>query len=197
MIDTERLRLRQWRDDDRQAFAAMNVDPRVMRYFPAPYSASASNEFIDAQIEQIKRTGWGYLAVEQRSTARFAGFIGASVAPDWHPCGGLPEIGWRLAHEFWGQGFATEAAAAALDAFFPVLPDDAVVAFTSACNRPSRRVMEKLGMTEDAIGFEHPRIPQGSPLRAHVVYRLKRADWELAAQASGSSKGSSSVSAFS
>jgi len=180
MIATERLRLRQWRDDDRAPFAAMNVDARVMTYFPAPIPKADSDLFVDVQSDRIARLGWGGFAVEHENSGAFVGFVGLSEPPSWHPCGGSVEIDRRLAHEHWGRGYASEAARASLDACYPLLDRDEIVSLTASCNRPSRRVMEKLGMRRDAHGFDHPRIPAGNRLRAHVVYRLSRETWRRA-----------------
>lgn len=172
-ITTERLTLRAWSDADAEPFAAMNRDPDVMRYFPRPLTREESF----AMVERIRarwNDGWGLWAVERNDTQEFIGFVGFSQPRfDAHftPC---VEIGWRLAAPSWGQGFATEAALAALawEREYIDFPRNEVVSFTAATNVPSRRVMEKIGMRRDpADDFAHPTV-EDPALRAHVLYRL-------------------------
>jgi RimJ/RimL family protein N-acetyltransferase len=158
--------LRQWRDEDREPFAALNADPEVMRYFPSTMSREQSDAFVDWAGGSIEERGWGLWAVEVVGGARFAGFVGLNE-PIFMP--DTVEVGWRLAREHWGRGYATEAAREALRFGF-----DELVAFTVPANMRSRRVMERLGMTHDpADDFDHPRVPDG-PLKRHVLYRLRR-----------------------
>lgn len=170
-LRTERLRLRAWRDEDLAAFAALNADPRVMRYFPAPLSPAQSDAMAARSAERFKADGFGLWAIEAIGECAFAGFVGLAVPSfeaSFTPC---VEIGWRLAHAAWGRGYATEGARAALDFAFGTLGLPEVVSFTAASNERSRRVMERLGMAFGG-GFEHPRLPAGHPLRGHVLYRL-------------------------
>jgi RimJ/RimL family protein N-acetyltransferase len=173
MLETERLILRDWRVEDLETFAAINADPRVMEFFPSCLSRPESDELAGRISARLRERGWGLYAVESRRTGQFLGFTGLSV-PGFHaaftPC---VEIGWRIALAAWGQGIATEAARAVVQFAFSDLALQELVSFTSTCNLRSRRVMEKLGMThrpED--DFDHPAIPQGHPLRPHVLYRL-------------------------
>jgi RimJ/RimL family protein N-acetyltransferase len=172
-IETPRVILRHWRDSDREPFARMNADPRVMEFFPSPLSASQSDA-LRAKIEShFRKHGFGLYAAELRTDGTFAGFIGLSV-PSFHthftPC---VEIGWRLAWHAWGQGLATEAARAILRHARNALRLPEVVSITVPANVRSRRVMEKLGMTHDPVeDFDHPQLPPGHPLRRHVLYRL-------------------------
>jgi RimJ/RimL family protein N-acetyltransferase len=174
-IRTDRLVLRSWREEDRQPFAAMNADPVVMEYFPAPLTPVESDAFADRIERHLNDRGYGLWAVEILGAAPFIGFVGlADVPADLPPAPGV-EIGWRLAREHWGCGYATEAARAALHFAFKSLELVEVVSFTSATNKRSRRVMERLGMSRDRSGdFDHPRLPPGNPLRPHVLYRLAR-----------------------
>ena len=173
IIETPRLILRRWRDSDREPFARINADPRVMEFFPSPLSPAQSDALM-ARIEtHFRKHGFGLYAAELRSDGTFAGFIGLSV-PSFHahftPC---VEIGWRLASDVWGQGLATEAAQATLKHARDVLRLERVVSFTVPANVRSVRVMEKVGMTHDpAEDFEHPQLPPRHPLRRHVLYRL-------------------------
>ena len=155
----------------------MNADERVMRHFPRRYSAAESNAFVDDTIRHIAEHGWGNWAVELRGSGAFIGFVGLSRPAPWHPCAGSIEIGWRLDGRHWGHGYATEAARRALAVGFDELDLDEIVSFTAACNLPSVAVMERIGMEKDDVGFEHPRIEAGSPVRSHVVYRLRRDRW--------------------
>ena len=173
MIETERLLLRGWRDEDREPFVRMNADPRVMEFFPS----TLTPEETDAGMERLRahweRHGFGWWAAELKETGAFLGFIGLAVPgfeAHFTPC---VEIGWRLAAEYWGRGLATEGARASLRYGFDVLGLREIVSFTTVGNVRSRRVMEKLGMTHDpADDFDHPRIAEGHPQRRHVLYRI-------------------------
>ena len=174
MIETERLLLRQWRHEDREPFARLNADPEVMEFFPAPLSRAESDAAADGNERQIEEHGWGLWAVEVVATGEFIGFTGLWQVPDDYPFVPAVEVGWRLARSNWGQGFATEAALAAVEFGFRDLRLDEIVSMTSVGNLRSRRVMEKLGLTHDpADDFDHPRIPEGHPLRRHVLYRVR------------------------
>jgi len=175
MLETHRLLLRRWRDSDREPFAALNSDPRVMRFFPAALSRAESDHAVDRIETHFENQGFGLFAAELRESGAFIGFIGLWT-PDFEahftPC---VEIGWRLAAAYWNQGLATEGAKAVLDHAFDSLRLAEVVSFTTVANTPSRCVMEKIGMTrapED--DFDHPKLPEGHPLRAHVLYRVKK-----------------------
>lgn len=177
-IDTPRLRLRQWRASDVVPFAALNADPRVMEFFPELMRPPESRAVARRIRDLIAERGWGLWAVEVRGGARFVGFVGLHVPSPELPCYPCVEIGWRLAPAHWGQGYATEAARGALEIGFARLGLDEIVSFTSRQNLRSQAVMQRLGMTRDAHTFEHPAIPAGNPLREHVLYRLRRHDWE-------------------
>lgn len=174
-LRTERLLLRRWRDEDLEPFAELNADPETMRYFPAPILRAESDAFAERARRQIDTEGWGLWAVEVAGGAEFIGFVGlARPSFDAHFTPAV-EVGWRLARGHWGRGYATEAGRASLAYGFEKLGLAEIVSFTSALNEPSRRVMERLGMSHDAAGdFEHPRVPDGHPLRPHVLYRLTR-----------------------
>jgi RimJ/RimL family protein N-acetyltransferase len=172
-LATERLFLRAWRDDDRPFFAKLNADPRVMRHFPAALTARESNEMVDRIVDGWTR-GFGLWAVERLDSHDFIGYVGFAQ-PRWEakftPC---VEIGWRLAQSSWGQGFATEGARAAVDWGRRNIefPRSEVVSFTTTGNLPSRRVMEKLGMSHRSEDdFDHPLLPDWE-YRRHVLYRL-------------------------
>jgi ribosomal-protein-alanine N-acetyltransferase len=171
------LVLRQWRTEDREAFAAMNADPVVMRHFPATLTREQSDALVDRIASGFAAHAYGLWAVEVPDVAPFAGFIGLMDVPFEAHFTPAVEVGWRLARAHWGKGYAPEGAAAALDyAFGPVgLP--AVVSITTPANLPSRRVMEKLGMHRDpADDFDHPRVVEAA-LRRSVLYRLTADQW--------------------
>jgi len=176
-LDTERTRLRQWRELDRRPFAALNADPRVMEFFPAPLSRAESNSLADRCEALIDERGWGLWAVEIKAEREFIGFVGLHVPTAALPFCPCVEIGWRLAAPFWGHGFATEAARAAIDLGFGRIGLDEIVSYTSILNRRSRAVMERLGMMESKATFEHPSIPEGHALREHCLYRLSRQEY--------------------
>jgi RimJ/RimL family protein N-acetyltransferase len=169
--------LRAWRDEDLAPFAALNADPLVMEYFPATLSRAESDALAARVRNEMAERGFGLWAVEAPGVAPFVGFTGLAVPRfDAHftPC---VEIGWRLAREHWGRGFAPEAARAALAHGFERLRLDEIVSFTAVANARSRRVMEKLGMTHDpSDDFDHPSLVVGHPLRRHVLYRIRRGD---------------------
>jgi RimJ/RimL family protein N-acetyltransferase len=174
-IRTDRLRLRRWLLADRAPFAALNADPRVCEYLPGPLTLEESDALV-ARIEaHFEKHGFGLWAVEIDGVAPLAGFIGLAVPrfeSHFTPC---VEIGWRLAAPYWGRGYATEGALAALAFGFEWLRFDEIVSFTVPGNLRSRRVMERIGMTHDPIDdFDHPLLPMGHPLRRHVLYRIRR-----------------------
>lgn len=175
---TERLLLRPWRDDDLEPFAALNADPRVMRYFPCVLKRAESDALAERIRAGLKRNSLGLLAAEVRGGARFIGFVGLS-RPDYvMPFSPFVEIGWRLAAEHWGRGYATEAARECARWAFEDLALDELVSFTVPDNVASRRVMEKIGMRHHPDeDFDHPRVPAGHRLRRHVLYRLSSQKW--------------------
>ena len=176
-LRSDRLLLRQWREADRAPFAALNADAEVMRHFPAPLDRAASDALVDRERDRIATRGWGLWAVEALEGGRFVGFVGLAEAPAALPCAPAVEIGWRLARESWGHGYATEAARAVLHHGFAVLALPEIVSFTATTHAPSEAVMKRLGM-HPGKPFEHPNVPEGSTLRPHLLYRLTRRDFE-------------------
>jgi RimJ/RimL family protein N-acetyltransferase len=174
---TERLILRPWQAADRPPFAQLNADPRVMEFFPELLTVEESNAMVDRIEDHWQKHGVGPYAVELAEDHAFAGFVGLivpSFEAHFTPC---VEIGWRLAPAFWGQGLATEGAHAVVRHAFDTAGLEALVSMTVPANLRSRRVMEKLGMTRDpSDDFDHPGIPEGHPLKRHVLYRLRKAD---------------------
>ncbi len=165
--------MRRWRDADRGPFAAMNADPEVMRYFPAPLDRAASDGYIDRMEALFQRQGFGLWALEETATGRFLGFTGLNPMPPGVPGEGGMEVGWRLAAHAWHQGFATEAATAAVGVGFSGAGLAEIWSIATVGNEPSQAVMRRLGMTLYGY-FDHPRIEPGHPLRPHVAYRLGR-----------------------
>ena len=174
-ITTDHLLLRRWRDADRLPFHVMNADPRVMEFMPALLSPAESDALFDRIQAHFDRHGFGPFAVELLENSAFIGYIGVFVPEfDAHFTPAV-EIGWRLAFDSWGRGLATDGARAVADYAFNELDLSSLVSFTVPANLRSRRVMEKLGMAHDPRDdFDHPRLPEGHPLRRHVLYRLNR-----------------------
>jgi RimJ/RimL family protein N-acetyltransferase len=172
---TERLVLRHWRPSDREPFARMNADPRVMEFLPALLSREESDQMVDRIEAHFREHGFGLCAVELLQDHSFIGYVGLAVPrfqAAFTPC---VEIGWRLSAEHWGQGLATEGARAIAAYAFRNLGLTELLSFTVPGNLRSRRIMEKLGMTRDpADDFDHPGLAQDHPLRRHVLYRLRR-----------------------
>jgi RimJ/RimL family protein N-acetyltransferase len=173
-IETERLALRAWKDSDREPFARLNADPRVMRLMPRRLTREESDAFAERIAAQLAKHGFGLYAAELKENRTFIGFIGLSVPAfetAFTPC---VEIGWRLAADCWNRGLAGEGARAVAAHAFRDLALAELVSFTVPHNLASRRVMEKLGMTRDPDeDFDHPRLEAGHPLRRHVLYRLR------------------------
>jgi RimJ/RimL family protein N-acetyltransferase len=178
-LTTDRLLLRQWKDSDSEPFAALNADPAVMTHFPAQMTRAESDSFVERMTADIDRRGYGLWALEVIGTGRFIGFTGLSVPSfDAHFLPAV-EVGWRLAKDAWGNGYATEAARASLAYGFGPAGLDEIVSFTATTNLPSQRVMQRIGMTHDeADDFDHPRLEKGHRLERHVLYRIKRTQWE-------------------
>ncbi|MFL5756396.1 MAG: GNAT family N-acetyltransferase [Chloroflexota bacterium] len=182
IIETNRLVLRGWRPTDREPFAALNADARVMEHFPVPLTRAESDALADRITTHLVTKGWGLWAVERRAGGAFIGFTGLAEVTFDALFGPAIEVGWRLARDAWGFGYATEGARAALRFGFQQLGLEEIVSFTSPRNVRSVAVMERLGMTRDpADDFDHPRVPVGNPLRRHVLYRLRRTDWRATA----------------
>lgn len=171
---TERLILRHWRQSDRLPFSRLNADPRVMEYMPDTLTPEQSDALADRIEAHFRGHGFGLCAAELLRDGSFIGFIGLSIPSfqaHFTPC---VEIGWRLAADYWGQGLATEGSREMVRYGFEQIGVDELVSFTVPRNVASRRVMEKIGMTRNLVDdFEHPLLPEGHPLRRHVLYRLR------------------------
>jgi RimJ/RimL family protein N-acetyltransferase len=172
-VRTQRLVLRPFTDVDRAAFAELNADPRVVELLGSSASRGESDAMIDRFSAEMTREGWGFWAVEVADGAPFIGMVGLHRMSAAMPIAPGVEVGWRLHPDHWGKGYATEAAAASLDYGFGVGGVDEIVAFTTTLNVRSQAVMTRLGMTRDRGGdFDHPLLPESSPLRRHVLYRI-------------------------
>lgn len=173
VLRTDRLLLRGWREEDRAPMAGINGDPRVMEFIGEPMTRERSDEFVDRIVARFESEGCGLWAVEVPGVSPLVGFVGLNRPTFEAPFLPATEIGWRLGTAYWGRGYASEAARAALAFAFGELALSEVVSFTTAGNARSRRVMERLGMSRDLAGdFDHPMLPTNHPLRAHVLYRI-------------------------
>jgi RimJ/RimL family protein N-acetyltransferase len=186
MVTTERLRLRPWRDDDLEPYAALNADPKVREFFPSLQTWQESAESMQFIRDHWAQRGFGLWAVEVVGGVRFIGFIGLNVPSLDAPFMPTVELGYRLAFDHWGRGYATEGARAAIAFGFRAMNLAEIVAMTAAGNERSRRVMNRLGMVHDAADdFDHPNIGAGHPLRRHVLYRLTARDWSAGPPSEG------------
>jgi RimJ/RimL family protein N-acetyltransferase len=174
-LQTDRLILRRWQPADRAPFAKLNANPSVNEFLPGPLTREQSDERAERMDASFDRNGFGLWAVEVRNVTPFIGFIGLAVPRFDAPFTPCVEIGWRLSADYWGRGYATEGARAALAFAFDVVGLREVVSFTVPANLRSRRVMEKIGMKRDpAEDFDHPWLPEGHRLQRHVLYRIVR-----------------------
>jgi RimJ/RimL family protein N-acetyltransferase len=172
-IETERLILRPFTMDDLEAYAALNADPDVMRFYPAPYSKAQSQQHIEVFAQRWRDDGFAFSAVVDKHTDQVLGLAGLSLFRMELPFTPVAEIGWRLIPSAWGKGLASEAARAWLDFGFKNRGLDEIVCFTAVPNTPSQRVMQRIGMARHAAyDFDMPSIPEGHVLRPHVVYRM-------------------------
>lgn len=177
-LRTDRLVLRRWQPEDRGPFAALNADPVVMEHFPAPLTHAESDALVDRIEAAFEEHGWGLWAVEIPGVAGCIGFIGLAIPGFEAPFTPCVEVGWRLAKEHWGRGYAPEGAREALRFAFEEIGLDEVLSFTFVGNAKSRRVMEKIGLRRDPVDdFDHPRVPTDSPVHRHVLYRITASEW--------------------
>jgi RimJ/RimL family protein N-acetyltransferase len=171
-VDTQRLRLRQWKSSDYAPFAALNSDAKVMEFFPSVLTSAESDAMADRCQSLIEERGWGFWAVEAKATQEFIGFVGLHTPSAELPFSPCVEVGWRLAFQHWGKGFASEAAREAIRIGFQLLGLREIVSFATVGNLRSRAVIERLGMQASGT-FEHPQVPAMSGLSQHCLYRLE------------------------
>ncbi len=180
-LETERLILRQWQPKDFAIFAQMNADSDVMQYFPKVLSTETSNIIANKCQQLLKDNGWGFWAVSLKGDStkndKFIGMVGLNKAHKDMPFAPNVEIGWRLHKEYWRKGYALEAAKESLKFAFEVLDLDEVVAFTAVINKPSQRLMQRLGMSNSYQDFYHPMLDSNHPLAKHVLYKISQKDW--------------------
>jgi 3-dehydroquinate dehydratase / shikimate dehydrogenase len=180
-METKRLILRPWKKEDLEPLVRMNANARTMEFFMAPLTREESQARLEIYTRHIEEKGWGLWAVSAAGVSDFIGWIGLWPIPFEAHFTPAIEVGWRLLPEFWGQGYATEGAKAALQYGFETLQLDEIVSITVLGNVRSRRVMEKLEMQSDPKDdFDHPLLPKGHPLSRHALYRLKRNQWQNA-----------------
>jgi len=171
MLETERLILRQWKKSDYLPFINIGLDPEVMKYLPKLLTENESLEIINKIKDIFNKNNWGFWAVELKKTGEFIGFIGLHDQPEQFEFSPCVEMGWRLAKEHWGKGYATEGAKAALEYAFNKLNLNKVVSFTSIANNQSESVMKKIGMTKVRY-FNHPEFSSTPNLEKHILYEI-------------------------
>ena len=177
MLETDRLLLRQWKASDYSEFAKISGDADVMEFYSKLLTVAESDAMADRIRGLIDKRGWGFWAVETLKQKGFIGFVGLHIPSEQLPFSPCVEIGWRIAKEHWGKGYATEAAQAALDYGFSVLGLDEIVSFTTVANLRSQRVMQKVGMSDTKENFMHPDIDRSHTQCEHVLYKLTKSDW--------------------
>lgn len=182
MIETERLYLRQWQASDFAPFAEMNANPEVMKYFPKLLTPKVSDIIANKCQQLIQDKGWGLWAISlkdhPKDNGNFIGFVGLNETHAEMSFAPAVEIAWRLHNDYWGQGYATEAARASLDFAFTELGLEEVVSFTAVSNKRSQLIMQRIGMTDTQDNFYHPTLKSTHPLAEHVLYKITRQQWQ-------------------
>ncbi len=179
IIETKRLILRTWIDTDLQPMVSINQDPKVMEYFPGLQDLETTKNFIAKVNNHFDKYGYSLYGCIRKDSNEFIGFIGLLIADFKAHFTPATEIGWRLSSKHWGQGFATEGAKAVLEHAFTWLKLPEIVSFTAMGNAKSINVMRKIGLQHNAKDdFDHPKLENNSPLNRHVLYRLKKEQYE-------------------
>ncbi|MDX7991542.1 GNAT family N-acetyltransferase [Xenorhabdus littoralis] len=177
-LETERLLLRAWKDEDKEPFFRLNSNPEVMEFFPNTLTKEQNNGLVDIIIQRFEtQGGWGLWAVELKQSGEFIGFVGLNISNIEFPFSPFVEIGWRLDKPFWGKGYACEAARRVFDFAFTETELEEIVAFTTVSNYRSESVMKKLGMIKDEKTFLHPALAEDHPFSEHVLYRIQRSHY--------------------
>jgi RimJ/RimL family protein N-acetyltransferase len=173
-ITTARLLLRPFGPSDLAPFAALNAHPLVVESLGSSRTRAESDAMVTYFNDELAREGWGLWAIELVESETFVGMAGLHRVSPHYPPAPAVEIAWRLDPAHWGHGYATEAAAASLSYGFEVGHLEEIVAFTTTLNLRSQAVMQRIGMVRDAAAdFDHPAMPEDSPLRRHVLYRAR------------------------
>jgi RimJ/RimL family protein N-acetyltransferase len=176
---TPRLLLRHWKKEDLAVFAKMNVDPKVMQFFPSILNKRKSDDLAKKIQKELDEKKFGFWAIEVPNVAPFIGFAGLhipEIKTDFTPC---VEIGWRLDSNYWNKGYAIEAAKKVLEYGFLVLKLPEIVSFAPHIHERSRRIMEKLHMRYcHDENFYHPKYSKESPLNPFVLYRITKKEYE-------------------
>lgn len=171
LFTSQHLGFRRWQKADLIPFASLNADPTVMEFFPRPFTQEETRRSILYFQQTYENKGYTFFPVDELNTGNFIGCIGlldATFPADFTPC---TEIGWRLASDYWGRGYATEGAKACLHYAWENLPLTEIFSFTAILNKRSERIMQKIGMQQVGT-FLHPKVAAGHPLQAHVLYRI-------------------------
>ncbi len=172
-IETERLQLRDWKEEDKDIFKSINQDLEVMKYLGKPLTEDETNHLIEKVKKELKEDNFGVYAVELKENKKFIGSVGlhrTTFLSDFTPC---IEILWRIDSNYWNKGYATEAAKACLDYAFNTLKIDEVYSFTSKLNKASMKVMKNIGL-KFIKEFDHPNLRHDDPLSRHVLYKIER-----------------------
>lgn len=175
IFETERLILRTWKPEDATAYFLINQDPKVIEFLRGPLTMQDVNDFIPAANRHQEQHGFTLWAAELKSTGELIGWIGLNSIVTGLPFTPTVEIGWRLGSQYWGNGYATEGAKAALAYGFEKCRLQEITSFTVPANKRSIRVMEKIGMRYDPEGdFAHPKLPADHRLSHHILYRTRK-----------------------
>ena len=177
MLQTERLILRQWRDSDFLPFSQISADKDVMEFYPNPLSQEESYKMATRIQSLIAERGWGFWALELPNQEDFIGFVGLHKPKETLPFSPCVEIGWRLAKEYWGRGYATEAAKESIKYAFNEINLEEVVSFTTLANARSQNIMQKIGMSNTGNNFMHPDIECNHPRCEHVLFKITKSEW--------------------
>lgn len=177
-IETERLNLRQWQQDDYAEFAKLTSNAEVMKYFPSTLTTKQSDKGVERCKSSIKDKGFGFWAAELKQSNEFIGFIGISDPGDGYPFSPCIEIGWRLAQRFWGKGYASEGAKASLEFAFNKLGLNEIISMTPVLNINSKKVMQRIGMQDSKQNFIHPKLIKTNELAEHVLYKITSEQWQ-------------------
>jgi 3-dehydroquinate dehydratase / shikimate dehydrogenase len=178
-IETDRLILREWKEDDKVSFARINADPMIMEFFPRQLGEDDSNKLADRFQKHIEDHGYGFYAVELKKTGEFMGFAGLDNVDSKMPFAPAVEIAWRFDYGFWGSGYGTEAAMAILEHAFTKLKLKEIVGYAVHDNNRAIKLMEKIGMKHDPKGdFDYPGLPVGHPLGRFVLHRITKKQYQ-------------------